>query len=95
MAVLLRAIVATGAAAVTCGDDYFDTHDAPPETGLGGDSSAASSGRWMPIGAAVSVGLFRDGYGDANALVESSAFWGIGGFKVMNYGVPMLLPHSQ
>ena len=39
-----------------------------------------STERWLPLGPATTVGLFKNCYGDANALVRRDAFDALGGF---------------
>lgn len=45
----------------------------PPE-------SDDTSERWLPLGAAAAVGLFKNCYGDANALIRRDVFKALGGF---------------
>jgi hypothetical protein len=55
-----------------------------------GDSAprrhARSERLWIPLGGAVAVGVYRNGFGDANALVRRAAFERLGGFSE-DYGL--------
>eukprot|EP00898_Chlorokybus_atmophyticus_P007290 jgi/Chlat1/7562/Chrsp63S07058 len=63
----------TGADVLTCCNDYFYGDD-PPKKG------AAPAGRWVPLGAAKTVGMFQNYYGDTNHLIRRTAFMQVGGF---------------
>ncbi|XRB18115.1 glycosyltransferase family 2 protein [Pseudoscourfieldia marina] len=83
--VMLRALTATGASAVTCGNYYFEGSDAPPisdDASVDPEQDAANRAKqgWIPLGNAPSVGLYRDAFGDSNMLVTRAAFESIGGF---------------
>mmetsp|Transcript_29579 Transcript_29579/g.94924 ORF Transcript_29579/g.94924 Transcript_29579/m.94924 type:complete len:1298 (+) Transcript_29579:176-4069(+) len=71
---LVKAAMATGAPIVTSGDDYFDGNS-------GEARGAPPPGRWFPVGGAVSVGTFRDGFGDANMLIRRGVLEEVGGFR--------------
>lgn len=62
----------TNADFLTCFADEFQHPEYPRD----GDAIE----RHTPLGASVSVGFFRNGYGDSNALVRRSAFEALGGF---------------
>jgi glycosyltransferase involved in cell wall biosynthesis len=62
----------TGAVEVTAGHDVFFGNGVPtPES---------TSYMWVPLGPSLSVGLFRNCFGDANFFVQKKAFLDIGGF---------------
>ena len=71
---LVRAAVNTNAGVVTSANDYFRGGALP-------GSDYRPVGRWLPLGGAVAVGMFRDAFGDANALVHRGAFTVCGGFQ--------------
>lgn len=50
----------------------------PPPDAHG--ASSAPTERWLPLGAAAAVGVFKNCFGDANALVAAAAFEALGGF---------------
>ena len=64
----------TGADILTCVCNIF-TSNGPPD-----HSSSAPRRYRVPIGAALESGLFRNGFGDANALIKREAFESLGGF---------------
>ena len=71
---LVTAAMATGADISAPGDDYL--------VGSGSPHGASPTGRWFPLGGTVGVGVFRDCYGDANALIKRSTFNELGGWRV-------------
>lgn len=75
----VRAAQASGADILTCFIDVFHGAGAPGSRQLPGARS-------LPIGGSVVVGLFRNGFGDANALVRREVFHAVGGFTE-DYGV--------
>ena len=80
LAVFARAARHSGADILTTTSDVFsDTDNAgrPPET---------SHRLWIPLGNAAGLGVFRNVFGDANALIRRSTFESLGGFTE-DYGV--------
>jgi glycosyltransferase involved in cell wall biosynthesis len=69
----------TDADIVVCPCDVFSHHDEPA-----GDETPRN--RWIPLGPALPAGLFRNCFGDLNALVRRSAFVRVGGCNE-EYGV--------
>jgi len=63
----------TGADVVTCTNDYFYGND-PPGVGR------VPTGRWVPLGAAPTVGMFQNLYGDTNHIIRRKVFEALGGF---------------
>ena len=63
----------TKADVLTCTNDYFYGNDAP-----GRDRTP--TGRWVPLGAATTVGMFQNLYGDTNAMIRRKVFNDLGGF---------------
>jgi glycosyltransferase involved in cell wall biosynthesis len=56
--------------------------------GAKNNNSHASSGQYAPLGAAAAVGIFRNAFGDANALVSRRALERLGGWPEDDcYGV--------
>ncbi|KAK3272747.1 hypothetical protein CYMTET_18969 [Cymbomonas tetramitiformis] len=70
---LVTAALATGAGILCPGDDYL-TGTRPPMKGQ------PSKGRWMPLGASLAVGFFKDAFGDSNSLVRRDVLEATGGF---------------
>lgn len=86
---LLGAALASGAHVLTSANEKWDSLEPPPSFGReqarGGPNGRwapdpASTERWLPVGASATVGMFRNCYGDASALVARAAFEGLGGF---------------
>lgn len=75
----VRAAQSSGADVLTCWMDVFESKTAPR-------MAQRPTVRWLPIGGAVSAGLYKNCFGDANALVRRSAFLEAGGFTE-DYGV--------
>ena len=73
---LVTAALATGADISAPGDDYL-VGSAAPKEGL-----TRPAGRWLPLGGAIAAGLYKDVYGDANALIRRSTFVKLGGWRV-------------
>lgn len=69
----LRVRAATGAEIVTGIAEIFDG-DAPPRPG------AVPAGRIVPAGGCAALGLFRNAFGDATALIDRRCFDALGGF---------------
>ncbi|MCF8092763.1 MAG: glycosyltransferase [Desulfotignum sp.] len=76
---LVKVAEKTGADVVTAFADEF-SENRPP------GSDASASRRIVQIGDDVAYGLFRNGFGDSNALVRRSAFMALGG-NTEDYGV--------
>jgi GT2 family glycosyltransferase/tetratricopeptide (TPR) repeat protein/glycosyltransferase involved in cell wall biosynthesis len=76
---LVKAALRTGADIVTCGMNHFGGEEAP-------NTRAGCEKRWLPLGGALSVGVFQNCFGDANALVRRACFESLGGFTE-DYGV--------
>jgi glycosyltransferase involved in cell wall biosynthesis/GT2 family glycosyltransferase len=80
LAVFAHAARCTGADILTTVSDVFSDADAasgPPRT---------SRQLWIPLGGAAGLGVFRNVFGDANALVRRATFEALGGFTE-DYGV--------
>lgn len=77
----IDAALASGADVLTCFADVFSSDEATA------DGPSDVSHRTLPVGACIPYGLFRNGFGDANALFRKSVFDAIGGFTE-DYGVP-------
>lgn len=58
---------------LTCVNDYFHGDKEPTD-------GQQPTGRWVPIGAAKTVGMFQNMYGDTNAMIRRSVFEFVGGF---------------
>ena len=63
----------TGADVLTCTSDYFYGDDPP-------SPATKPTGRWVPIGAAKTVGMFQNMYGDTNSMFRAASFRAVGGF---------------
>lgn len=74
-----RAALASGADILTTVSDIFSSDKAPVE-------DAPSERLWVPLGGALGAGLYRNGYGGANALVRRTLFERLGGFTE-DYGI--------
>ncbi len=72
----VQAAVASGADVLTCPTMPF-TGNRPPHK---------LERIWLPLGGAVGAGLYRNAFGDANALWKRSAFDQVGGYTT-DYGV--------
>lgn len=80
LAVFAHAAACSGADILTTVSDIFADVDAaagPP---------ASSRQLWIPLGGAAGLGVFRNVFGDANALVRKATFESLGGFTE-DYGV--------
>ncbi len=75
----VRAAQSSGADILTCFIDVFHGTGAPGSRQLPGARS-------LPIGGSATVGLFRNSFGDANALVRREVFHAVGGFTE-DYGI--------
>jgi glycosyltransferase involved in cell wall biosynthesis/GT2 family glycosyltransferase len=80
LAVFARAAQRSGADILTTVSDVFGDSDA------GGQPPPSSRELWIPLGNAVGLGVFRNVFGDANALIRRSLFEQLGGFTE-DYGV--------
>mmetsp|Transcript_34697 Transcript_34697/g.66267 ORF Transcript_34697/g.66267 Transcript_34697/m.66267 type:complete len:1019 (-) Transcript_34697:294-3350(-) len=63
----------TKADVCTCSNDYFAGNDPPTP-------DRVPTGRWVPLGAATTVGMFQNMYGDTNAMIKKEVFLKLGGF---------------
>jgi hypothetical protein len=70
---LLLAAAASGAHVLTSINDKWPSTRPPPET-------EETSERWLPLGDAAAVGVFKNCFGDASALVRRATFEALGGF---------------
>ena len=70
---LVRAARATGAHVLTSPNEKWPSLRRPPE-------ADEATERWLPLGGAATVGLFKNCFGDASALVRRDAFTLLGGF---------------
>jgi glycosyltransferase involved in cell wall biosynthesis/GT2 family glycosyltransferase len=80
LAVFARAAQRSEADILTTVSDVFRDSDA------GGQPPPSSRELWIPLGNAVGLGVFRNVFGDANALIRRSLFEQLGGFTE-DYGV--------
>ncbi|NII12387.1 glycosyltransferase [Oleiagrimonas sp. C23AA] len=79
LATFARAAQHSGADILTTVSDVFSDADRPvPPT--------ESRQLWIPLGNATGLGVFRNVFGDANALVRRSVFQALGGFTE-DYGI--------
>ena len=70
---LLAAAAASGAHVLTSVNEKWPSLKPPPD-------ADERSERWLPLGDAAAVGVFKNCFGDASALVRRSAFEALGGF---------------
>ena len=73
---LVDIAILTGSHVLTSANEKWPSFDAPP---VGSDDPITTE-RWLPLGDAAAVGVFRNCFGDASALVRLSAFRALGGF---------------
>lgn len=97
--VLLAVAMRTGAEIVTCANDFLEGNDPPRDEVVDDDGDAddtlehhaiggQSTGQYVPLGGAAAAGLFRNAFGDANALVSRRALELLGGWAEEDgYGV--------
>eukprot|EP00899_Mesostigma_viride_P026295 jgi/Mesvir1/6850/Mv09023-RA.1 len=71
---LVRAALATEVDILAPGNEYFAGQALPLD-------AKAALGRWIPMGQALGVGMYKDCYGDATALIRRDAFVALGGFS--------------
>ena len=71
---LLHAAQVSGADIITCGHDGFSDEHGPTRV-------TDRLHRWLPIGAALPLGLFVNCVGDTNMLIGREAFFASGGFE--------------
>ncbi|CAL6292780.1 unnamed protein product [Bathycoccus prasinos] len=62
----------TKADVLTCTNEYFYGLELP--------GNRPPIGRWVPLGAATTVGMFQNLYGDTNAMIRRKVFLDLGGF---------------
>lgn len=74
----VKVAIETRSDILTCVNDLFSGEDIP-------DMHRAKV-RWLHIGGALSVGVFRNCFGDANALIKREVFERVGGFTE-DYGI--------
>lgn len=79
LSTFVRVMQKTGADILTCATNVFEGEGAVPE-------SVSSGTHWVPLGASVASGLFRNIFGDASALIRRSVFDQLGGFSE-DYGL--------
>lgn len=79
LAVFAQAASQSGADILTTVSDVF-------ESDAGASPPTASRQLWVPLGNAAGLGVFRNVFGDANALVRKATFEALGGFTE-DYGV--------
>lgn len=72
----VHAALHSGADILTCFSDVFTGKETP----------TVSSAYWAPLGGDLGGGIFRNVYGDANALIRKSVFVALGGFTE-DYGM--------
>jgi O-antigen biosynthesis protein len=72
VATLARIMERTGHDILTCFSDAF--------TDLDEDGAPRTLYRIIPVGPSLSLGLFRNGFGDSNMMVRRSSFEALGGF---------------
>lgn len=72
----VKAAVTSGADVLTCPNMPFSGNHPP----------AKPERIWLPLGGAVGAGLYRNAFGDANALWKRTAFERVGGYTT-DYGV--------
>jgi len=77
--VFVQVALKTRADILTCVMDMF-AGDQPPQ------KINPTRAFWIPLGADVAAGAFRNCFGDANALVRKDVFWKLGGFSE-DYGI--------
>lgn len=80
LAVFAAVVRRTGADILTTVSDVF------ADTDNGGSPPTASRQLWIPLGNAQGLGVFRNVFGDANALVRRRTFLDLGGFTE-DYGL--------
>ena len=79
LAIFARAAARSGADVLTAVSDVFHGN-------AEASAPTASQHLWIPLGSAPSVGVFRNAFGDANALVRKTTFDQLGGFTE-DYGI--------
>ena len=68
----VRAALLTGSDEITAAHEVFTTEDFPEQEDV--------TSIWIPLGDSLSVGLFKNSFGDANFMIKKSAFLSVGGF---------------
>ena len=72
---LLTAAAVTNAHVLTSFNEKWKSQKAPPSA-----DTEPTTERWLPLGDAAAVGIFKNCFGDAASLVRRSAFVQLGGF---------------
>ena len=73
----------TGADVLTSCNDFLASDREAPTA-----QDVTIGGRYIPLGASTALGLFKNGFGDANALVRKAALAALGGWpEEQGYGV--------
>ena len=72
---LLAAAAATGAHVLTSANEKWKSFQPPPT-----NDDDPRTERWLPLGDAAAVGIFKNCFGDAASLVRRSTFEQLGGF---------------
>lgn len=80
LATFAQAACVTQADILTTVSDVFFDADGAPRPGQ------ASRQLWIPLGSALGLGVFRNVFGDANALIRRKTFLALGGFTE-DYGI--------
>jgi len=77
--IMLMTALRTKADVISPGNQYFVGDVGPYDTA---DSKGIKPiNKWLPLGPSPSIGLYKDVYGDSNALFKKSAFDAYGGFQ--------------
>jgi len=74
LSTLLRAAVASGAHILTTPNEKWPSLEPPPT------ADAYDTELWLPLGGSAALGIVRNCFGDAAALVSRAAFEELGGF---------------
>ena len=81
LSTLLHVARVTSADILTVVNDKWASTQSP----IAGDVVTKDSEQWLPLGPALTVGIFRNCFGDAAALVSASAFRMLGGFSEVRH----------
>ncbi|QDZ24684.1 glycosyltransferase [Chloropicon primus] len=77
--IMLMTAMNTEADIVSPGNQYFVSEGSPYD---GVDTNAIKAiNKWMPLGPSPSIGVYKDVFGDSNALFRKSSFDRYGGFE--------------
>ena len=71
---MLWAAAVSRAHVLTSVNEKWPSAQPPPE------EDDPKTERWLPLGDATAVGMFKNCFGDASALVSRGTFWALGGF---------------